>query len=40
MQQSMKETASEIQESVSEQVNFIESEVDDVDKSVKKTVES
>ena len=34
MQQSMKETASEIQESVSEQVNFIESEVDDVDKSL------
>ena len=38
LQKSMKETAEEIQDSVSQQVNFIESEVQDVDKSVQKTV--
>lgn len=38
LQKSMKETAEEIQDSVSQQVNFIESEVQDVDKSVQKTI--
>lgn len=40
LQKSMKETASEIQESVSEQVNFIETEIGDADKSLQKKVES